>query len=84
MFYAANFCTYSEETRNGVHGYVFTGPCMRTKKQFSVFAPSKGLYAYRQGASVQNAFPDMPADQREFLISGYSPKGWDLVFKDNQ
>jgi hypothetical protein len=32
------------------------------------------------GSLVQNAFPDLGADQREFLMSGATPEEWDNIF----
>ena len=37
---------------------------------------------YESGKSglVQDAFPDLDADQREFLITGVTKEEWDAVF----
>lgn len=32
---------------------------------------------YSAGALVQDAFPNLNADEREFLISGATPEEWD-------
>ena len=37
---------------------------------------------YQSGSLVQNTFIGMSADDREFIISGTSPKGWDWIFND--
>lgn len=29
---------------------------------------------------VQNAFPELTADQREFLLTGATPEEWDAIF----
>ncbi len=31
---------------------------------------------------IQDAFPDLPLEQREFLISGVTPEEWNTLFKD--
>lgn len=36
--------------------------------------------AWSDGALAQEAFPDLTADQREFLISGITPEEWDMIF----
>lgn len=36
---------------------------------------------YHNGASVQDAFPHLTADQREFIISGTTAEEWDNLFK---
>lgn len=62
-----------------------SGPCMVTKEQYSVTVPEVG---YRQWVTgnvlIQNAFPTLPKDDREFLISGTSPKGWKQLFGDDE
>jgi hypothetical protein len=84
MMYADNCCTYEETLKDGVQGYVFTGQCIQTKKQYSVFVPGANLYKYRQGAAIQEAFPNMPREDREFLMSGVSPEGWKLLFSGEE
>lgn len=79
MRYADSNCLYSE-VFEPEHGYLFTGPCVVTGKRHSVFVPGAGLYQYRQGRHIQDAFPEMSSDNREFLISGISPEGWKKLF----
>lgn len=73
-------CTYREEFTDGKHVYIFSGPCLKTGKSYSVTVPAEGLFNYNQGHRIQEAFPDMPAGDREFLMSGYSPEGFDMIF----
>jgi hypothetical protein len=35
---------------------------------------------WQEGENIQNAFPDMPAADREVLISGTHPACWDKLF----
>ena len=42
------------------------------------------LRAYEGGKSVQNAFPYLSLDEREFLISGITQEEWDETFKDSE
>jgi len=78
-------CTYTEEFGPNGHFYVFSGPCIVTKKYYSVRVPGQALYNYRSGsAPIQDAFPDMPAGDREFLMSGISPEGWAKTFKEDK
>lgn len=37
---------------------------------------------YHNGAMVQDAFPNLTADQREFIISGTTAEEWNNLFKD--
>lgn len=86
MRYADARCTYKEtvDRATGQHTYTFTGPCVVTGKPYSVTVPGAGLFRYRQGAHIQNAFPGLSADDREFLISGMSPEGWAATFNDDE
>jgi hypothetical protein len=84
VFYADNYCTYEEEHTSEGDFYVFTGPCKKTGQPYSVRVPAKALYKYRQGASIQDAMPMLSRDDREFLMSGYSPEGWNQVFADDE
>ena len=75
MRYADSHCTYTEDATH----YTFTGMCIQTKRMHSVRIPKAELYAYRQGAYIQDAMPSVSAEDREFLMSGLSPEGWKLV-----
>lgn len=37
---------------------------------------------YNRGELAQRAFPQLPADEREFYISGATPEEWDEVMRD--
>jgi hypothetical protein len=80
MRYALSQACTCEEQYEPEHTYKFTGPCLKTGKPYSVTVPADGLYQYHQGKHIQDAFPNLSADDREFLMSGYSPEGWNLVF----
>lgn len=41
----------------------------------------KGLESYKNGAMIQNAFPFLSANEREFLISGMLPSEFDALFE---
>jgi len=83
MRYADSCCTY-QESFDGGHHYIYTGKCVVTGKEVSVNVPADGLFTYRQGAFIQDAFPGMSADDREFLMSGMSKEGWDATFADDE
>ena len=40
--------------------------------------------AYDAGALIQEAFPFLNADQREFLLTGLTPEQWDELFGDEE
>jgi len=56
-------------------------PRCHSFKVFKVTAWQKRKYMDTQEL-IQNIFPDMSADDRERLVSGYCPKCWDILFAD--
>ena len=42
--------------------------------------PVQGLADWQGGELIQNALPELNADQRELLISGTCPTCWDEMF----
>lgn len=57
-----------------------TGNCVITGKEYSCIVPTSGLQRWLDGDFIQNAMPEVSADDREFLKSGISPTGWDKAF----
>lgn len=39
------------------------------------------LNNWKNGMLIQNAFPMLNADQREFIMTGITPKDWDSMWK---
>lgn len=56
------------------------GNCIVTGKLYSVIVQKRSYVAWQQGELVQNAFPELSKEDREFLISGTSPEGWKEIF----
>ena len=52
--------------------YTFTGPCIVSGKEQSVTVKAPDLFKFNQGALIQDAFPELSADDREWMISGMS------------
>lgn len=40
------------------------------------------LDAYKAGALLQDAFPDLPAEDREFIKTGITPEEWAAQFPE--
>ena len=38
------------------------------------------LRDYSSGTHIQRAFPNLTADQREFILTGYTKEDWDALF----
>ena len=57
-----------------------SGKCVFTGEEYSCTVPTEGLRRFLDGEHAQTALSTVPADDREFLISGISPKGWSNSF----
>ena len=66
MRYADRFC----EVVSKGDCYVVTGRDVFSGNPVQVKIPAPDLFAYRQGAMIQDAMPTLSASEREFLISG--------------
>ena len=42
------------------------------------------LDAYNKGVLIQNAFPDLPDSDREFLITGITGEEWIEMFSEEE
>lgn len=40
-------------------------------------------YLHDRNAKIQNTFPQLTDDQREFLMTGITPDEWNEIFKDH-
>ena len=38
------------------------------------------LQAWNNGTLIQNAMPDLSADDREFIMTGITPEAWEETF----
>jgi len=54
--------------------------CCGTKKVYHL-QPERVL-AWRSGMLIQDAFPELSAEDREFLISGLCPDCWNALWED--
>lgn len=55
--------------------------CVNCKKTHHITVPVEGYEAWRTGkALIQNALPELSADKRELLLSGFCPQCWDHMF----
>lgn len=56
------------------------GNCVFTGEEYQCSVPLDGLKKWQDGTAIQQAMPNVSADDREFLISGISPAGWKSTF----
>lgn len=61
---------------------VLTKRCLFCRNQTLLDLPDEGYRKWDEGEFVQDAFPDMPAEQRELLISGTCPACWNEQFSE--
>lgn len=65
--------------------FIFTSqPCPVCQKVSTVELDYAAAVAWRNGMHVQDAFPDMPMDEREILITGTHPACWDILFPEEE
>lgn len=38
------------------------------------------LDEWRNGKLIQHAMPHLSAEEREFILTGYTPEDWDAIF----
>ena len=63
--------------------YTATTTCRECKVSHEVKIPGPGMFAYNNGAAVQNAFPGLTAAERElFFVTGICGPCWDRIFPD--
>ena len=59
---------------------ILTGRSSIEQKPIRLIVNREGFEKYRDGALVQNAFPEMSREDRELLISGTTPEEWEDIF----
>ena len=45
---------------------------------------SEQIYAWQNGTLIQNAMPNLSADDREFIMTGITPEVWNETFKEQK
>ncbi len=70
-------CTIENAVLNHV---AVSGPCYACEKPQTVFVKKDDLTRFQNGEFAQDCFPYLPANEREFLISGICGKCWDEMF----
>jgi len=64
-------------------GMVF--PSITTNDQLAMFMLGMSMYCYGftlhgKNNLVQDCFPDLTTDEREYIINGITPEAWDELF----
>lgn len=64
--------------------FEITKNCVVTQKPYTVFVQLQDFVAWQERRELaQNAFPYLSKEDREFIISGISPEGWDQIFTED-
>jgi len=42
------------------------------------------IKAWENGMLIQDAMPNLSQDEREFIITGITPEGWDALFGEDE
>ena len=61
---------------------IYPVKCVHCGTGYQIAAPAAGLLAWQQGELIQNALPELSADDRELLISHTCPKCWVEMFPE--
>lgn len=61
---------------------VTTPACMVCGETSEITVETFPLNTWRNGALLQNAFPEMTSDERELLKTGTHPACWDVLNPD--
>tara|TARA_R110000737_G_scaffold162424_1_gene190266 strand:- start:567 stop:818 length:252 start_codon:yes stop_codon:yes gene_type:complete len=43
----------------------------------------RGLESWRSGYAIQDAFPFLDAERREFIMTGTTPEMWNIMFPES-
>lgn len=57
--------------------------CPSCGKTREITVPISGYQLWKSGTLIQQAMPDLSADDREGLLTGYCSSCWDSTFKDD-
>jgi hypothetical protein len=59
-------------------------PCRQCNEVTELNVGVRGFMAWQKGELIQNALPELSADQRELLISGTCDKCWKEMFGSDE
>lgn len=59
-------------------------PCRLCNEVADLTVNIEGFVAWQGGKLIQEALPELDADQRELLISGTCPTCWDKMFPSDE
>lgn len=61
-----------------------TSPRTGKENTIIVRVSSDQVESYMSGTLIQNAFPQLSSDEREFIMTGYTKEDWDAMFPEEE
>jgi hypothetical protein len=61
----------------------FSGTLNTMELPLTEWEYSEGMSVWEDGALIQNAFPTLNAEQREFVKTGITPEMWTKIFGED-
>ena len=59
-----------------------TSPVSGITRSLEIPCTEEQMAAYKNGDLIQISFPNLTADQREFILTGITKEEWDEFFKE--
>ena len=59
-----------------------TSPLTGEKNTMEIDVTQEQLDLWNNGMLIQEAMPHLSSDEREFILSGYTPEDWDQMYGD--
>lgn len=59
-------------------------PCPTCKVEHIVMAEHEGVRRWEAGRPIQVALPDLTAEQREMIMTGFCDKHWNSIFDSEE
>ena len=57
-----------------------TSPFSGNTSSMEIEVTQEQLSSWESGVLIQNAMPNLSADEREFIMTGITPEEWDSAF----
>lgn len=61
-----------------------TSPISGVTRTLNFNVSDDEVLVYMSGAPVQDAFPNLSSDEREFILTGITPEEWDAMFSGDK
>ena len=74
------YCIRHCDIQDSGDKFLVIGPCIVTNKTTAVKVDKRGFRLWLNGGHIQKVMPELSSDDAEFIMTGYSKEGWDLVF----